>query len=734
MKNEKIIQITLGVGIGLLVFGLAVFAQRGNDVFSFENFRSPPFSLRNPSSEDRPMVEVVSAESNESLTGVGQEAEIPLTSVSMRLLPELIPRPFVGEGAQRLPSQMSSEEFRGADWRMPGWMPYYRDRKEMRIRSEGETSLIIPETVTSGVSKDLVRENKDLQSQTDSAISFSDGSLSFMGLREMENLMSSKNNLNLISGVVPQGDNRESFSSEFRESSLGLRGGYRESSSFAFRESSLDLRGGIETEGGSEKGQSSKRGGSELLVNLNGDEKPGKFKDYTQKAGNDTEVTDASKEKQGLTKNRESNTFEEDPGAILAKKNEEAREIERRPQEDRRFTAVEENTNLYDNDGTRFYAPGMKLGKFDVRFDLDNQLGYSDNFKATPKEQVQVLPSGVKVVVKNQQESAFTLSTSPSMVVASGERDPEITDALYMAFRYTPSLINFIDVDQKDILNHSVAFNAGYRFSKLALIVDQRVLPYSGGDIESGTFITRNFYVTSVSAEYEISDKTSLEAGLSNNIRDYKDGFDSQDTTLRAFANYSWSEKIRLGLGGSYGRATSQGGPDQDYQQALVRAVYFPTQKTTLFAESGLESRQFEHFSKDQNSLVFRSGGNLALFPKTTLSVNASRTQIPSAVTAGENVSATGIRASVSQALYQFTLGGGLGYESVSFIKTTNNSKNLADEQYYSLNLSGAYSLTDWWDLGLNYTHRITDKKKGENGENLDIESNQTTFSSRIQF
>lgn len=712
MRNEKTFQIALGVGIGLLVFGLAVFAQRGSDVFSFEGFRSPPFSLRNPSTEDRPMVEVVSAESSEGTNGDKQEVEIPLNSTLMRLQPELSPRPFLGEGAQRLPNRLVSDEFRGADWRMPGWIPYYRDRKELLIRSEVTDSLNSHEDVAQETPKNIFREYSDLPVLSSPTISFSDTSLNLLRLREADRSFSNPVKSKEWTAAVEQ-ENLSLNPTMIDDRKEGGRG-------LAYRESVLGLRGDVLASSSDAKNQYSRERGSELLVNLNGDEKPGKFKDYTQKEKDDLATTDSSKEKQGLGKNKETNLPEEDPGAILAKKNEEAREIERRPQEDRRFTAVEEKTNLYANNGGRFYAPGMKLGRFDVRLDLQNQVSYNDNYRSSAKSK--------------KQESATTVNSAPSVEVASGERDPEITDALYMAFRYSPTLINFVDVDQKEIINHNLAFNAGYRFSKLALVVDQKILPYSGGDIESGSFITRNFYITAVSAEYEVSDKTSLETSLSNGIRDYQDGFDSQDTTLRAFANYSWSEKIRLGLGGGYGRATSQGGPSQDYQQALVRAVYFPTQKTTLFAESGLESRQFERFSKDQNSLVFRSGGNLSLFPKTALAVNASRTQVPSAVTAGENVSATGINASLTQALYKFSLGAGMGYETVSFIKTTNNSKNLADEQYYSFSLSGAYSLTEWWDLGLSYTHRITDKKKGLLGENNDIESNQTTFSSRIQF
>ncbi len=696
----------------MFIFGIAIFAQRAGDLLSFEKFRAPEFLLRNPSDEDRPMVEISPVDQS----AVSEFTNQPESTLETFMPPpDLIAEPFLTIREQNLPSRMASDGFRVPEWKIPSWVPYYRDQVAIAVRLETPT---LPEDQDSQKPEsavDLLNQRTEVPVQSFSALTFSDSSLSQLGLRVVDSPRDNFKTIGLLS--IPQWNTETQWAQGVPEAPQAQS----DSPLLTFRESSIGLRR-MDAPALASAGRLNSFSQTETpLLRSSEDQKPGKFKDYTQK--NENESQDPKKDKDQTQLN-------EDPGAILAKKNQEAKELSAPPADDRRFAAVEQSRNLYGGSGARLYAPGLKLGKFDVRLDLENQFSYSDNYQSSPKEALNT--SGVKEKVK--VESASTIVTTPSVVMASGERDPEITDALYMAFRYTPSLINFVDVDRKDILNHDFTFNGGYRFSKLALVLDQSVIPYSGGDVEAGNFVSRNFYITSVSAEYEISDKTSLELGLSNNIRDYQGAFDSQETRFRGFANYAMSEKLRLGLGAAYGRATSGGSADQDYQQALMRGVYFLTQKSTLFAETGLEQRQLKGLSKDQNNLVFRAGGSLALFPKTTLSVNASRTEIPSAVSSGTNVDATGFNGLISQALYKFKLGLGAGYETVSFIKTSKTSRDLASENYYNLSFTTAYSIADWWDVGLSYSYRFTDKTIGADGVNKDIETNETSLSSRIKF
>ncbi|MES2308998.1 MAG: hypothetical protein V4507_09070, partial [Verrucomicrobiota bacterium] len=96
MKKDRWIKWILGGGIGFLVLGIALFAQRGTDIFSFEHFRAPQFSLRDPSMEDRPVVEVVSSPEMEKTTESTPSAEAEDSSAgipSFRLQSDLGTRP-----------------------------------------------------------------------------------------------------------------------------------------------------------------------------------------------------------------------------------------------------------------------------------------------------------------------------------------------------------------------------------------------------------------------------------------------------------------------------------------------------------------------------------------------------------------------------------------------------------------------------------------------------------------
>ncbi len=720
MKKENTIQIVIGVGIGTLVFGIFLFAQRPVDFLSFEKFRAPQFSVRNPSEEDRPMVEVISTNSTES-----PSSKIPLnespTEVPLSSEPESLPSESPAEVSSHS-ADLNSEKVPSVAKRSLDHLSIsdHQDRRQMELQFSEKFSERSQDLVETRNEFNL-RGDFNLSIDSFGALSFSDRSVNQLFLRsEILQPMRRQIEVNAppVSPIKP-----ETYAFKSAKESEVNGGNF---SSVKFRETALGL-----VEEGAAARLSEKRAnqnqmntwgqGAPFLAEGNGEGQPDKFKDYTQREG-ENGVKELSEEEQALAKKKEILKSEEDPGALLAKKNEEAKVIQNSPVEDRRFRSVEQRNNLFADDGARLYAPGIKVGRFDVRLDLQNQISYTDNYQTLPKFRGKAI------------DGATTANAAPSLEVAAGERDSEVTDVLYLAFRYTPTITSFLDIDKKEIVDHSVAFNSGFRFSKLALVVDQRITPYSGGDIEAGSFISRNFYVTTVSAEYEVSDKTSIELGLGNSIRDYKDGFDSQDTSIRGYANYSMSEKIRLGLGAGYGHVTSTGGPDQDYQQALVRGLYFATAKTTLFAETGYEQRQFKSKVEDQNSIVFKAGGSLALFPKTTLAVNASRNQIPSSVIRNANTGSTGFNGSISQLVYKFKLGVGGGYEVIEFSKASTGTPKISSFPYYNYSLTAAYPITDWWDVGLSYTHRFTDKKKDALGRNNDIESNETSLSSRIKF
>jgi hypothetical protein len=670
MRKDQWMKWMVGGGIGSLVLGAALFAQRGSDIFSFEHFRAPQFLLRDPSTEDRPIVEVVSSpvvEKNNETYGVNASGEAAPEVLPFRLQSDLEARPVVGVRGQNLPSRLSLDRFRESNWEVPSWVPFYRDRHipELRLPVGApvpDLQVISPNDLES--KKEVSPAEVMAEDQSFPALTFSDSSQGMVGLRPATTLSSTTGN----------GESKESLPIRFRASELlpldpqtGERG-WVHSSMGKDRQS-------IVPEGTAFKGREAEAYASD-------------------QAGENGALSSKKESKVDLIK-----TSEDEQSELLAKQKQEAKDLEKRVLDDRRFQTVADRDILFSEDGRgRLYAPGYRVGEFDVNMDLMNRYSYNTNYRFD----------------KNKQ-SAGSIATTPTVEFAAGERDPEITDALYMAFRYTPSLVNYLDVDEKPLLNQEGAFNAGYRFSKLSLNLDQRMSGFAGADVVVGGFNTRDFYTTSASMEYELSEKTSFELSGSMAIRDYRDAgtFDSEEPFLKSYVNYALSEKVRLGLGAGAGMLVTSGGSDQTYQDALVRGVYFFSPKSTVFAESGVEQRQFDGGGvKDQNDGIFKAGGNLALFPKTSLEMDASRRQIASGTREGVNVKSTGFTVSIIQEVEKLRLVFGGGYSFNEDIQnvpdTVAHSQIKAKGNTMTLRLGARYPITDWWDVGLDYSHWST--------------------------
>ncbi|MES2307915.1 MAG: hypothetical protein V4507_03555, partial [Verrucomicrobiota bacterium] len=531
------------------------------------------------------------------------------------------------------------------------------------------------------------------------ALSFSDSSNESLGLRPMESQSSEVKRPASLSFLASSSE------------SLGLRPlenqGRIVPSSSGIRDSATGSDSWV---------NSHPRGAQESLI-----PEGAKFK------GRENEVyaSDDEKAKAKLSGKKEegpalTKTSEDEQAELLAKQNQEAKSLEHRALDDRRFQTVADRDILFSEDGrARMYAPGYRIGKFDVNMDLANRINYNDNYRFQKKA-----------------KGATSTSVSPTIEVAGGERDPEITDALYMAFRYTPSIVSYLDVNEKTIYNQESGFNTGYKFSKLSMVFDQRITGFAGQDVLAGGFTKRNVYTSSGSMEYELSEKTSLELAGNVSVRDYQDPntFDSQDNTLKAYANYALSEKVRLGLGVGGGYLLTRGGSDQLYADALVRGVYFFSQKSTVFAETGIEQRHFYQLSTgDQYDGVFNAGGNLTLFPKTSLELDASRRQLASGTVQATNIEVTGVTVSIIQDVEKLKLVLGGGFDYIKYFPNQDGKTVLSTQDRTMsvlFKIGGRYPLKEWWDLGIDYSHRENLEKISAN----DLSANEVGINSKIRF
>ncbi len=385
--------------------------------------------------------------------------------------------------------------------------------------------------------------------------------------------------------------------------------------------------------------------------------------------------------------------------------------------EDRRFAPIQRDSYILTNEeGGRMYAPGFRLSRFDLRLAVETSMTYNDNLFLAPK--------GAK------KESDIMASVVPSFEAAVGEKDPSVTDALSMAFRYSPTILAFLSHTEEATMNQDFALGGGYRFSRLSLGIDVRASDVTGGDVERADFLNRKIYQTSLLSEYELSELTTVELAGNLVIRDFEQGFNSNDVATRGYLNYELFPKLRLGGGLGFGSTQSKGTTEQYYQQLLARAVYVASEKTSVFGEGGLEVRQFANGVSSQGAVIFRGGGAYQVFPKTSISISTSRHQSSSSALFGQNILTTSIGSSVRQTIERGSVNLSLSFQNVEYVSVDSGVSAQREDLYTAFGLGGAYPVLEWMDLGAFYTHSFNRSNVGIS----EFDNNQIGVSSQIRF
>jgi hypothetical protein len=321
--------------------------------------------------------------------------------------------------------------------------------------------------------------------------------------------------------------------------------------------------------------------------------------------------------------------------------------------------------------------------------------------------------------------SDFYFAIEPSITFGFG--DIEGRQENYLRLDYAPSLFIFAEHSEDDALQHLIRLEGHHRFRRLALTLVQDVQILDGSDLGTitdasspGTRVnldvgarTRvNIYNTQLNANYELTGKTSLSAGVSSNITDYPNLISSQVISGNLFVNYRFSEKIVAGLGGTGGYDfVDDPNPDQTFEQANVRVTYQATGKISLNAAGGVEFRQFENTSRSQYvSPVFEIGAAYQPFDGTNISFGFSRRILNSAVLVGQDFASTTVSVGARQRIFQRAyLGLNVGYQNADYFSTVSFVSANRSDNYYFIEPALDVMVTRFWTVGGYYLHRQSD-------------------------
>src|SRR5438874_6794567 len=182
----------------------------------------------------------------------------------------------------------------------------------------------------------------------------------------------------------------------------------------------------------------------------------------------------------------------------------------------------------------------------------------------------------------------------------------------YIRLDYAPSIFVYIDHSDDDVIQHLIRLEGQYLLGRLTLGLAQDVQILHGSHLDTSTLDASaiavagsinagingrthvDIYRMDLGASYDLSTKTFLSAEFRYTRNDFNTLISSDDIYGNLLFNYKYSSKLAFGLGAAGGVTHVDIGPDQTFEQGLVRVQYQLTGKISLNASAGVEVRQFD--------------------------------------------------------------------------------------------------------------------------------------------
>ncbi|HJT81286.1 MAG TPA: hypothetical protein VJ719_08830, partial [Chthoniobacterales bacterium] len=262
----------------------------------------------------------------------------------------------------------------------------------------------------------------------------------------------------------------------------------------------------------------------------------------------------------------------------------------------------------------------------------------------------------------------FYFAIEPSIFIGFGGQE-DAAGASSLRFIYRPSIFLFLDQSEHDTVQHLIRLTGNHTFGRLTVSLSQDIQILDGADLNSlsdptghnanidvGQRTRHNIYTTTLSDSYVLTGKLFLSNAIGLIIDQYPSNFIGSNNIFgNLFLNYTYSDKLTVGLGGTFGYNTvEQGSPDQTYEQANIRLNYAATGKISLSTSAGVEFRQFDDSSFGSGvgteiNPVFDLSGTYKPFDGTSMSLVGSRRIQNSASQLGQDYTTTNFHFNITQ-------------------------------------------------------------------------------------
>ena len=375
--------------------------------------------------------------------------------------------------------------------------------------------------------------------------------------------------------------------------------------------------------------------------------------------------------------------------------------------QDRLGTIERAPENEFTKEQEESMAKYLGLGPISVRPHLTVESYYDDNITLGNKDHPNVN--------KSERED-WVWRISPGVLFGVGEFRGD--KGTYVSLDYTLGGRIYTKYHEYNSVDHDVIASGGWKLSKLTLGLSQSYKIDHGKLIELGAFAEEESYITTLTSQYDLSDKTSFQLNGRQAIvhaRYQNTGLSNPDVPLNSinewavegWGDYKFSEKVSAGAGVTVGWRDVVPSPNQTFEQILVRSAYQVSEKVLATGSAGVQFSQFENGEDKSGILVFTLGGSWHALENTYLTLEGYRRDVPSYIYDGRNYTLTGTRVAARQNFlekYSATLAA--GYENSDYTETGTTTAPDRNDDYFWIRPEVAFELNERMNMGVFYQYR----------------------------
>ena len=300
----------------------------------------------------------------------------------------------------------------------------------------------------------------------------------------------------------------------------------------------------------------------------------------------------------------------------------------------------------------------------------------------------------------NNEQADYITTFRPGLTMRLGNDD----SIFYMMADYTVGLNYYLEHPNESTADQDGRAQCQWTMPKTVIGVTLNVSSDTGADVDVQDRVKRELYFAGVTGHYDFGEKTAWDLSAAYTRSDYNGLISSSEWEGDLFFDYAYSPKTQLGVGTSVGYLIVPGSPDQEFEQANVRATYRATGKLTLISEMGMELRELQGGVGDALTPVFIIQAAWDARPGTQLSLSTQRSIYASAILDDQNYTATSLDFTVRQRITDYVdVSLATGYVNTDYSATVTGVDAVREDNYYYIRPAVEWKALSWMSIGIYY-------------------------------